>query len=176
MKGGATDFTPYDLVIEHTVKDVKVTTRPKGPYNNWEVMRQRGPAIPTLRTLGAHMEDEFPSISRRVKHSVPAKDRDVKLLRQHYETSAVYAVRKRKVESEDKIEDYLTKGFDESAKKLLPGWIERRGIYKYATRQAWGPYPQPQEASAQEPGRGSPGDRDSVREMGSEGSGRAGSV
>lgn len=151
MKGGARDFTPYDLAIEHTVKDVKVTLRPGGPYGSWEVMQQRSPAIPTLRTLGVHIEAEFPTVSRGVKHSAPSKDQDVKLLQQHYALSGIYANKQRILESDDNTTDYLMKGFDDGARKVLPGWVERRNAYMHASRQTWSDYANASAAGDSEP-------------------------
>lgn len=133
-KGGPDNFLPYDLAVEHTVKDVK-TSRSKGPCVNWPLMKERSPAIPTLRALSLHMECEFRTISRGTSHTSPSHEKDVSLLAQHYIASKVYYNKKRHLPEDDRVDDYVADGFNDAATKVLPRWIERRDIYTRSTRQ-----------------------------------------
>ncbi|KAI9070345.1 hypothetical protein FKP32DRAFT_1537291, partial [Trametes sanguinea] len=69
LSGKANQFQAIDLVEEHTVKDIKVTYRPKGPNSSWHLMKARAPAIPTLRAIDKSLDAQFRTIYRGTSHT-----------------------------------------------------------------------------------------------------------
>lgn len=139
MKGHPDTFQPYDLAIEHTVKEVKVIHRPKGPGTSWDLLKKRSPAIPTLRMVDTYMNKQFPTIYRGIRHSTPKKEQDVALLHSHFTLSKIHQIQGRKLAAENKAKDALTDGFLEGVRATIPGWVERLAIYSRAEDQTWWP-------------------------------------
>ena len=73
-------FCPIDRAQELNIKDMKVTYCSQGPSINWLFMKKPHPIIPVIKGLSDHVEQEFGTISRGKKHTVPKKDKDVKTL------------------------------------------------------------------------------------------------
>ncbi|KAI0368261.1 hypothetical protein BV20DRAFT_1054231 [Pilatotrama ljubarskyi] len=90
LSGAPDEFQAIDLVEEHTVKDVKVTYRPKGPNAFWELMKARAPAIPTLRSLDDYISSEFRTIYQGVSHTDPSKEQDVQHLYEFYRKAGIH--------------------------------------------------------------------------------------
>lgn len=90
LTGGDGTFQAIHLVEEHTVKDVKVTYRPKGPNSTWTLMKSRAPAIPTLRAVDAHITAQFRTVYRGISHASPSKEADIHRLHQFYEKAKIH--------------------------------------------------------------------------------------
>ncbi|KXN83941.1 hypothetical protein AN958_00792 [Leucoagaricus sp. SymC.cos] len=105
-------FLPIDQAQEHNIKDIKVTYRSEGPNVKWDFMKKLHPAIPRIRTVSKHVEDQFKVNTRGSKHGVPSRDLDVAALRKSYHESKYHELqpgRKITVKA-DKAEDYYSKG------------------------------------------------------------------
>ncbi|TBU26765.1 hypothetical protein BD311DRAFT_779457 [Dichomitus squalens] len=139
MKGGEEDWTAIDLAIERTVRDVKVTYRPRGPHQSWELMKQRAPAIPTLRVLDDDISRQFRTIYRGTTHTTPAKDADVRLLDEHYNSARlhIYTPGRRTTNTADKVREFVSNGFHIANTKIIPKWHTRRAAYERASSQIW---------------------------------------
>ncbi|EJF56026.1 hypothetical protein DICSQDRAFT_72264 [Dichomitus squalens LYAD-421 SS1] len=139
MKGGEEDWTAIDLAIERTVQDVKVTYRPRGPHQSWELMKQRAPAIPTLRVLDDDISRQFRTIYRGTTHTTPAKDADVRLLDEHYNSARlhIYTPGRRTTNTADKVREFVSNGFHIANTKIIPKWHTRRAAYERASSQIW---------------------------------------
>ncbi|KDQ25341.1 hypothetical protein PLEOSDRAFT_1021103, partial [Pleurotus ostreatus PC15] len=63
-------FTPIDMAQEHNIKDIKVIMyRSEGPSVDWEYLKKLNPAIPTIRILSNHVEEQFGTQARSTSHS-----------------------------------------------------------------------------------------------------------
>ncbi|KAI0630349.1 hypothetical protein C8Q77DRAFT_1219914 [Trametes polyzona] len=110
LTGGPNDFQAIDLVEEHTIKDVKVTYRPKGPNSTWGLMKARAPAIPTLRALDGHITDQFRTVYRGVSHTSPSKEADVQHLDEFYQKARVHEYNAGR-DAEDTVKEVVAEGY-----------------------------------------------------------------
>ncbi|KAI0371405.1 hypothetical protein BV20DRAFT_942425 [Pilatotrama ljubarskyi] len=139
LTGGAEDFQAIDLVQEHTIKDVKVTYRPKGPNASWDLMKARAPAIPLLRAVDEEITRQFRSIYRGTRHTNPSKDADVKHLEDFYEAAEVHEYQPGRTVtkgSADDFKEFVSEGFNVAARTILPKWWQRRIIYEHTQRRS----------------------------------------
>ncbi|KIK03029.1 hypothetical protein K443DRAFT_61464, partial [Laccaria amethystina LaAM-08-1] len=105
-------FLPFDLGQEENIADIKVNYRSMGPGATMDYIQKVSPAIPTLRGVQRHMEDQFKSLTRGARHGVPQKEDDVGKLTAQYMKSGIHKfVAGRKIHnSPDKAPDFLTMG------------------------------------------------------------------
>jgi hypothetical protein len=110
--GKPNNYIPFDLGQEENIADIKVNYRSLGPGATMDYMRKISPAIPTLRRVQRHMENQLNTNTRGACHHVPDKERDVALLTAQYTKSQLYCeIPCRKVKSSsDKAVDYITVG------------------------------------------------------------------
>lgn len=139
LTGGEEGFAAIDLVEEHTVKDVKVTYRPKGPNSSWELMKARAPAIPTLQSLDEDFERQFCTIYRGTSHTDPAKEADVAKLLEHYIKAKIhlYEPGRSISNSADTIKEFVSDGIQIANTKIIPKWVQRRAMYEHSTEEDW---------------------------------------
>ncbi|KAI0634114.1 hypothetical protein C8Q77DRAFT_1056061 [Trametes polyzona] len=136
LSGDADGFQAIDLVEEHTVKDVKVTYRPRGPNSSWNLMKKRAPAIPTLRAVDQHLTSQFRTMYRGIRHTIPAKEADVEKLRQFYSIAGIHEFRGPR-KATDGVREVVSDGFQVAANTLMPKWLTKRGVYDRGARQVW---------------------------------------
>lgn len=65
------------LCIIQSLICLKVNYHSLGPGATWEYLEKVSPAIPTLRGLQRHMEQQFETITRGSKHTNPDKEADI---------------------------------------------------------------------------------------------------
>ncbi|KAF8878326.1 hypothetical protein BD779DRAFT_1447822 [Infundibulicybe gibba] len=132
-------FLAIDLGQEQNIKDIKVTYRSFGPGATFKYLHDISPAIPILRTIQRHMEDEFKTLTRGAKHRTVSKEEDVKTLTQQYLANKLYvteAGRKPKP-SDDKIEDVITTGADNLERNdIIANWWKAR-CFPRSTTEIW---------------------------------------
>ncbi|KAI0349173.1 hypothetical protein OH77DRAFT_1525873 [Trametes cingulata] len=118
LSGKSDEFQAIDLVEEHTIKDVKVTYRPKGPNASWQLMKARVPAIP------------------RPAHTSPSKEADVQRLYEFYKQAGIhdYVPGRNAV---DDIKEVVSNGFQVAGSTLLWRWLTRREVYNRTSSQTW---------------------------------------
>ncbi len=121
---------------EHTIKDVKVTYRPKGPNASWDLMNKRAPAIPTLRAIEEEITAQFRTIYRGTTHMDPSKEADVKLLDDFYREAKLFEFQTGRAAADD-VKEVVSDGYQMAATKILPKWIARRSVYERARTQTW---------------------------------------
>ncbi|KAJ2991050.1 hypothetical protein NUW54_g8300 [Trametes sanguinea] len=136
LSGKPNEFQPIDLVEEHTVKDVKVTYRPKGPNASWDLMKARAPAIPTLRAIDEHLTRQFKTLHRGTSHTTPSKEADVRLLHEFYKTSKLHEYQPGR-EAVDAVKEVVSEGFQIAANRIIPKWLARRNVYVRSSEQDW---------------------------------------
>jgi hypothetical protein len=130
---------PVDKGQEHNIKDIKVTYRSEGPNIKWAFLKKLHPAIPVIRALTLHIEEEFGTLTRGKKHTVPKKELDVQKLQESYRLSDYHKYhRGREINSKkDRAADYTTNGCLKLQRgKLLRKWVELR-TFERATRENW---------------------------------------
>ncbi|KAJ8481719.1 hypothetical protein ONZ51_g5810 [Trametes cubensis] len=140
MKGGPEDFVAIDLVQEHTIKDVKVTYRPKGPNAGWDLMKARAPAIPVLRAVDEEIARQFRTTYRGTSHTTPSKEADIKHLIDLFTESKLHVYCPGRVvpkTSADHVKEFVSDGVTIAARNIIPKWLERRAVYDHATSQTW---------------------------------------
>jgi hypothetical protein len=130
---------PVDKGQEHNIKDIKVTYRSEGPNIKWAFLKKLHPAIPVIRALTLHIEEEFGTLTRGKRHTVPKKELDVQKLQESYRLSDYHKYhRGRDINSKkDQAADYTTKGCLKLQRgKFLRKWVELR-TFERATRENW---------------------------------------
>jgi hypothetical protein len=131
--------SPVDKGQEHNIKDIKVTYRSEGPNIKWAFLKKPHPAIPVIRALTLHIEEEFGTLTRGKKHTTPKKKLDVQKLQESYRLSDYHKYhRGREINSKkDRAADYTTNGCLKLQRgKLLRKWVELR-TFERATRENW---------------------------------------
>ncbi|KAI0047482.1 hypothetical protein FA95DRAFT_1663095 [Auriscalpium vulgare] len=75
-------FTAVDQAQEQNIKDLKVTYRASGPGATLEHLAKVSPAVPVLRAVKDCIKWQIQLVKARgTKHTVPAKEKDVELLK-----------------------------------------------------------------------------------------------
>ena len=114
FKGKRDSFVPVDMAQEHNIRDIKVTYLPDSPSKDWAYLKKISWAIPVIRALNTHVEEETETLSRGKKHGIPDSEKDIFLLEQSYTTSEIHIYTKgRMVEKDDMAEDIVACGFDD---------------------------------------------------------------
>ncbi|KAI0359014.1 hypothetical protein OH77DRAFT_1377521, partial [Trametes cingulata] len=67
--GRRDSHTPIDRGMEAGVRKIKVVHRPQGPHADWDYMYKMHPAIPMIDAIAAHVEKEFQTITRYLRHT-----------------------------------------------------------------------------------------------------------
>ncbi|KAL1746003.1 hypothetical protein HDZ31DRAFT_35118 [Schizophyllum fasciatum] len=127
MSGAPNGFCPVDQAQEHNIKDIK------GPSIDWPFLKKIHPAIPVIRELSKHMEEEFRTNTRGLKHTIPKKDQDVRTLQDMYEQVGLHnyeSGRTLKPGKKDTAKDFMDIGLDR-----LVGVIERWNHGRQYTRR-----------------------------------------
>ncbi len=132
-------FCPVDMAQEHNIKDMKVTYRSEGPNIKWEYFRKLHPAIPIIRIVTEHMEEEFGTYKRGKSHTVPTREKDVQVLQKAYHLSQYHVyTRGRTIEKkDDKAKDYIEEGMGKlHSGKVLYKWRNQRS-FKRSVAEDW---------------------------------------
>ncbi|KAL1699110.1 hypothetical protein EV121DRAFT_216903 [Schizophyllum commune] len=134
MSGRADGFCPVDQAQEHNIKDIKVTYRSEGPSIDWDFLKKLHPAVPVIRELSKHMEEEFETLTRGLRHTIPKRDADVKALQEMYETAHLHESHPGRT-ARDKTDDFINDGL-RTIPTTLDGWSRNRN-YKRRTEDDW---------------------------------------
>ena len=82
------------------------------------------------------MEEEFETLTRGLKHTVPKKDADVRALQEMYERAHLHESQPgRVVKKDDKAQDFINEGV-KTLPTTLNGWHDGRN-YKRRTEDDW---------------------------------------
>ena len=89
-------------------------------------MKKISPAIPMIKGVAVHVEQELGSLLRGQKHSSPCKAQDIKLLMRAYKESQLHQYKKgRKICETEKANDYVMQGFVElQINDTIAKWVE----------------------------------------------------
>ncbi|KAI0349259.1 hypothetical protein OH77DRAFT_1525815 [Trametes cingulata] len=136
LSGEPDEFQAIDLVEEHTVKDVKVTYRPRGPNASWQLMKARAPAIPTLRAIDEYLARQFRTIYRGTSHTSPSKEADVQHLYEFYREAGIHDYVPGR-DAVDDVKEVVSNGFQVASTTLLRKWLTRREVYDRTSSQIW---------------------------------------
>ena len=132
-------FCPVDMAQEHNIKDMKVTYRSEGPNIKWEYFRKLHPAIPIIRIVTEHMEEEFGTYKRGKSHTVPTREKDIQVLQKSYHQSQYHIyTRGRTIEKkDDKAKDFIEEGMGKlHSSKVLYKWRNQRS-FKRSVAEDW---------------------------------------
>lgn len=112
-----------------------------GPGATMDYVKKVSPAIPTLRQVQRHMENQFKTCTRGARHGIPDKEQDVATLAAQYTKSQLHtykAGRRVKVVG-DKAADFITAGLIGLEKSnTVTEWFTRRS-HARSTVEDWGP-------------------------------------
>ncbi|KAI5823219.1 hypothetical protein K523DRAFT_344625 [Schizophyllum commune Tattone D] len=123
MSGAAQGFCPVDQAQEHNIKDIKVW-----PSIDWAFLKKMHPAMPVIHELSKHMEREFRTNTRGLKHTVPKKDQDVRTLQAVYEQVDLHDHedgRTLRPGKKDTAKDFLSLGLNKLL-GVLKRWVNSR--------------------------------------------------
>jgi hypothetical protein len=137
----ANTFCPIDQCQEHNIKDIKVTYCSEGPNIIWEYLKKLHPAIHLIRAVANHIEQEFGTYTRGKRHTIPSKDRDikVKVLQESYHRAEYNKLSSgQKIgDKKDRAEDFMKNGFIKLHKgDLLAQWVDQWS-FEHSTEQKW---------------------------------------
>ncbi|RDB26990.1 hypothetical protein Hypma_005135 [Hypsizygus marmoreus] len=136
--GKRSTHLPIDKAQEHNIKRVKVNYRSEGPSINWEYMHKLHPAIPIIDAVASHIEEEFKTVMRGKKHTVPKAELDIQALHKSYRSSDVHKYipgRKHALEA-DHAKDFIAVGALElGTGKLLQRWVDGRSFRRSTTQE-----------------------------------------
>lgn len=124
-----------DEAQEHNIKDIKVTYHSEGPSVHWEYLQKLHPAIHLIRAIAKHVEHDFGTISCGMKHTVPKKDKDVRILQESYHKSGYH--HRKNGRKADQVEDCTSRGVIKlQTGKFLGRWQDLR-TFERATNEEW---------------------------------------
>ncbi|EKM56458.1 uncharacterized protein PHACADRAFT_118176 [Phanerochaete carnosa HHB-10118-sp] len=83
-------FSPFDLIQEHNIWDIKHIFAVFGPYATWEYIKKILAAIPTMRKVKDHVNADINHFRRGKMHMKPSKEIDVTKLQQAYAASKIH--------------------------------------------------------------------------------------
>lgn len=111
-----------------------------GPGATMEYLGKVSPAIPALRNVQRHMENQFQTIARGARHGIPEKEQDVATLAAQYSKSELHVHkpgRQLKGGSDNKASDYITIGADNLERLgTIENWFSRRSLER-STEEIW---------------------------------------
>ena len=110
-----------------------------GPGATMEYMQKVSPAIPTLRKVQRHMEQQFQTVARGARHGVPDKEADVATLAAQYAKSELHTYKPgRKIKGgSDKATDVITAGANNLERlQTINDWFARRS-HERSTTEEW---------------------------------------
>ncbi|KAJ7574764.1 hypothetical protein C8J56DRAFT_1007882 [Mycena floridula] len=91
----------------------------------WKYLRKLHPAIPVIKRLAVYMEQQFGTLTRGKRHTIPKKEGDVRKLRSTFVNSSYHTYTPgRKLDRESKAPDNILKG------SSLAKWAGGRALYR----------------------------------------------
>ncbi|KAJ6625547.1 hypothetical protein B0H10DRAFT_2430336 [Mycena sp. CBHHK59/15] len=135
--GVVNNWLPYDLGQEENIADIKVNYRAMGPGATMEHMGKVSPAIPAMRKVQRHMEQQFKTTARGTRHGVPDKEKDVAKLTAHYMASKIHTTVPGRQLKTQRAQDFVTDGaIALEHSKTIEAWFKRR-MHARATGEDW---------------------------------------
>ncbi|KAJ6616588.1 hypothetical protein B0H10DRAFT_2390875 [Mycena sp. CBHHK59/15] len=135
--GVVNNWLPYDLGQEENIADIKVNYRAMGPGATMEHMGKVSPAIPAMRKVQRHMEQQFKTTARGTRHGVPDKEKDVAKLTAHYMASKIHTTVPGRQLKTQRAQDFVTDGaIALEHSKTIEAWFKRR-THARATGEDW---------------------------------------
>ncbi|KAJ7168074.1 hypothetical protein C8R43DRAFT_1121280 [Mycena crocata] len=131
------NWLAYDLGQEENIADIKVNYRAMGPGATMEHMGKVSPAIPAMRKVQRHMENQFKTTARGTRHGVPDKEKDIEKLTAHYMASKIHTNIPGRPLKTTRAQDFVTDGaiaLEQS--KTIDAWFKRR-THARATGEDW---------------------------------------
>lgn len=125
-------WCPIDKAQEMNIKDIKVTYRSEGPNIKWSYLKKLHPAIPIIRNVINFVEEQFGTLARGKKHTVPSREKDIEKLQKSYATAKLHEVQEgRKIWSDkkDQAMDFISDGASKlCTTHLLSRWNDGRAF------------------------------------------------
>ncbi|KAJ3546980.1 hypothetical protein NMY22_g1840 [Coprinellus aureogranulatus] len=134
-------WCPIDKAQEMNIKDIKVTYRSEGPNIKWSYLRKLHPAIPVIRNIIDFTENEFGTLARGKKHTVPSREKDIETLQKTYATAQLHEIRPGRhnwSDKRDNARDFIDAGAHKvSMTQLLSRWNAGRA-FERSLAEEWG--------------------------------------
>ncbi|KAF8154046.1 hypothetical protein B0H34DRAFT_784086 [Crassisporium funariophilum] len=140
FSGKPMDWCAVDKAQEHNIKDIKVTYRSEGPNIKWKYLKKLHPAIHVIRAVTRHIETEFGTLTRGMKHTIPKKEKDLGRLHTSYCKAGYHkqCMTGRTIRKKDKAEDYILNGIEKlQTGTVLAKWIHVRR-FERSKSERWG--------------------------------------
>jgi hypothetical protein len=135
-------ISKYALVsrASRSYPKMQYTFAASGPNVNWDYIGDISASIPCQRRVKDHVEQSLNHFCRGKSHTSPDKEEDVARLQASYHDSMIHKkIEGRKLESKNRVKDYLAHGTQENAIiHVLGRWSENR-IRERSTADAWEP-------------------------------------
>lgn len=131
---------PIDRAMEHNVGAVKDCHATQGPFASWEYLGKTSAAIPALREVKDHVEQEINHRHRGKSHTRPQEETDIAELQAAYQEADIYVSRANrcKLESQDRFPDVMKNGMVAVASgKAFRAWAKGRLAEQRVTEEIW---------------------------------------
>lgn len=110
-----------------------MTYRSEGPHAKWDYFKKLHSALQVISLLGKHMEAEFSTGNHGLRHGVPKKNADVKLLQDSYQAAKVHEYIKGHTQTgskRDKYPDFISNGLVKlQTATMLFTWVDGRNFW-----------------------------------------------
>lgn len=116
-----------------------MTDRVQGPNASWDLLKERSPAIPTLRAVSKHLERQVKPLWHGVSHVDPSKNNDINRLEDSYVSSKVHVAEPGRTERTraDIAKDIVTEGAIRlGTKGTIERWWKKKDLLR-ATMETW---------------------------------------
>lgn len=119
---------------------MQYTFAASGPNVSWDYIGKISASIPCQRRVKDHVEQTLNHFCRGKSHTSPNKEEDVARLQASYRDSKIHqTIRGRKLDSKNKVKDYLARGTQEPVMVQVIGrWSENR-VRERSTGDYWEP-------------------------------------
>jgi hypothetical protein len=117
---------------------MQYTFATSGPNVTWDYIGKISASIPCQRKVKDHVERGLNHFNRGKSHTSPDKEEDVARLHASYRESRIHQkILGRKVESKNKVKDYLAHGVQEQTiTRVIGRWSENR-VSERSTEDYW---------------------------------------
>lgn len=120
-----------DQLQEHNIQDIKHIFAPRGSNASWDLLGRISPIIPTLRSVGRHIDAQFKVGARGNKHAEVSRWGDIDtLLNMYHSDNGMHTVVPGRKSFTSMPPDVIREGIlDLSERSTLQNWRKSRAKY-----------------------------------------------
>ncbi|PPR03568.1 hypothetical protein CVT24_007608 [Panaeolus cyanescens] len=143
FSGKEWSWCPVDKAQEMNIRDIKATYRSEGTNIKWAYFKKLHPAIPTIRHVIDFVEEQFKTVVRGKRHTVPSAEKDIQQLQEIHKSESSkyhdYHPGRKIKDAANKADDFTHLGFLKLQRgDVLSNWIGSR-TFERSVRETWPP-------------------------------------